>query len=235
MLSNFKEKFLNVSKNVKFLQNEKNKAEDPVNFDAGADILDHFKNEWELFHETNENNTKKASKVAESVKEIHANLTKEKNNVKVITEVLTNSNLISNINGIDKQIRQLYDLCENVEKSLITLENVIDEIDFQKMKNQHKYHLMKYKERKTENLRALELKLKDQKADELKQLEIENSKKMEERQQVFQEAFRNDLELFKSLGQIPKVELSRKQPSALLEEFQVDVDENELNQFFEEN
>ncbi|KAL3287768.1 hypothetical protein HHI36_002230, partial [Cryptolaemus montrouzieri] len=85
------------------------------------------------------------------------------------------------------------------------------------------------------NMKKLQSELEEKRKQELIQQEIENSKKLEERQKVFQEAFRSDLELFKSSGQIPKVELNRKQPSALLEEIQLDFDEKELEQFFEDN
>ncbi|KAL3287767.1 hypothetical protein HHI36_002229 [Cryptolaemus montrouzieri] len=135
MLSNIRVKFLNVSKNVKFLQNEKTKEENLVNYEAGSEILDHFKREWEILHETNECNARKAAEVADNIEKIYSKINKNKNNVGIITEILTNSNLISSIKGVGRQIGDLYDLCDKVERDLLQLEDVIDEIEFQNLKN----------------------------------------------------------------------------------------------------
>lgn len=84
--------------------------------------------------------------------------------------------------------------------------------------------------------------------------EIKEKLKLEERQKVFQEAFKDDLEVYKNLGAIPSSELFSyimllnlssyfitginilsSQPSALLEEIQLDLDNDELDDFLREN
>ncbi|CAH1977351.1 unnamed protein product [Acanthoscelides obtectus] len=69
-----------------------------------------------------------------------------------------------------------------------------------------------------------------------KVVEYEASKKliMEERQKVFQDAFKTDLELYKTSGTIPDHRQTTPN-SALLEEIQLDVDQNELSKFFDDD
>ncbi|XP_044745451.1 dysbindin protein homolog [Coccinella septempunctata] len=233
MLSNIKSKFLNVSKNVIFPTNDQNE-ENPVNFEAGSEILDYFRNEWSILHNASENNAKKANEVAKEIESVYTKIKKTENDMEYIVETLTTSNLTNNINGAHQKINDLLDLCEKVEKGLIEFEKTIDEIEFQNMKKRHTYHLKKYEERKEENFKLLQSKLEQERKEELEKAERDKAKIMEERQKVFQEAFQNDLEIFKALGQIPKLELN-KQPSALLEEIEIDYDTEELDQFFEDS
>lgn len=83
------------------------------------------------------------------------------------------------------------------------------------------------------------------------QYEQKQKKTSEERQQVFQEAFEQDLATYKSMGTIPskiilfcvfsnfigllfaEINTISSQPSALLEEIQLECDMEELSQFLE--
>ncbi|XP_045483388.1 dysbindin protein homolog [Harmonia axyridis] len=232
MLSNIKSKLLNVSKNV-FSQSDKNEK-NTINYEAGSEILDYFRNEWSSLHNASEDNAKKAAEVAEIIDTIQTRIKKTENDLETITDILTGSNLTNNINEAHVKINDLLNLCDTVEKGLIEFERTVDEIEFQDMKKRHAYHLTKYEERKEESLKLLQLKLEEERNEELAKIELERVEKMKERQKVFQEAFQNDLELFKTLGQIPRLELNQ-QSSALLEEIQIDYNMEELDQFFGES
>lgn len=147
MLSNIKYKFLNVSKNVIFSQNDK-KEERPVNFEAGSEILDYFQNEWSLIHHVSENNAKKADEMAKEIENLHIKIKRTEKNMEFIVRTLTNSNLTNSIIGAHQKINDLLNLCETIEKDLIEFERSIDENEFQNMKKRHEYHLTKYEERK---------------------------------------------------------------------------------------
>jgi hypothetical protein len=235
-LSTIRDKLLNVTKTVPLFSSNSDKGcvQCEVNLNAGSEILTHFQNEWEVLHNTNEDNAKKAAAAAATIAKITHKIDRDKQSLSVMTHLLTNSNLKLNIANCTKQIERLYGSFHEVEEGLLHLEDLIDNIQFENMKKEHRYHLKQYKLRKDESLKAVEASLKAKHENRLAEHELKKKKELEERRQVFDEAFKNDVESFKISGTIPKLDLPKKQPSALLEEIQIDYDENELDQFFED-
>ncbi|RZC39986.1 dysbindin [Asbolus verrucosus] len=236
MLSSIKDKLLNVKKTVPLFStsNDKGCVQCELNMNAGSEILTHFQNEWQTLHKTNEENAKKAQEVADTIAQVARKIDRDKESLGLMTHLLSNSNLHANIVQCTEQIEQVYDSFNEVEEGLLQLEELIDNIEFENMKKQHRYHLQQYRLRKNESLQVLEASLKEKYEKSAAEHELKKQKELQERQKVFHEAFKNDLEIFKNFGTIPKLDLP-KQPSALLEEIQVDYDEKELDQFFEDN
>ncbi|XP_060529084.1 dysbindin protein homolog [Cylas formicarius] len=236
MLSGIKEKILNVKKNVNLLGNDykytTSNEKLVSNSNAGAPILTCFQKHWEDIHNLNESNAKQAEKLATEIELISKTVRSDKQNMEIIKHNLITSKLTHNIGYCLNQIKDIHDICEKIEEKLVNLEIVIDEVDFEKMKERHRYHLNNYKERKEERLVNLKLMSEKEYHREVEQVETSKKLLLEERQKVFQEAFKNDLELYKSLGSIPKLDLPRN--GALLEEIDLDYDETELDQFFNE-
>ncbi|XP_018562640.1 dysbindin [Anoplophora glabripennis] len=236
MLSSLKEKILNVKQNVPLFNTEGKeiKEKEAINLYAGADILQHFQNQWEELHQINEDNAKKAEIVAQDITKITSNITCSKENLSLITHILSNSNLPGNIGNCLENIKSLYTLSDKIESGLIDLENLIDEIEFEKLKVQHQFHLQQYELRKEESLESFKNTLEENHTRKVAEYEAKKKSVMEERQKAFQDAFKSDLEVYKSLGTLPEIN-QRKQNGALLEEIQIDYDPSELDQFFNEN
>lgn len=230
MLSSLREKILNVSL---FTNSEEQYSKsNPVNINAGAEILTHFQNQWEELHKINEENATRAEKVANDIETVSSFVNNNKKNIAFINHILLNTNLSTNINKCLDSINDLYKGSEALEKELIHLEDLIDQAEFNKLKNRHKYHLEQYEKRKEDNFVNVKIALEAKHLKKVEQYESGKKAVMKERQQVFQDAFRSDLETYKNLGTVPKIK--QNQNGALLEEIQLDFDQNELDQFFNE-
>ncbi|CAH0546810.1 unnamed protein product [Brassicogethes aeneus] len=236
MLSSIKEKLLSVKRNVNLFNTEEKPDKNDkssINYFAGAEILSKYQEQWAAIHKLNEENATKAEDLAYEIQNISKHVKSEKEDIGLITHILTQSNLTANISNCLKQVKNLHDTCNNVEKGLIALEDLINLNDFENIKKQHAYHLKQYEVRKQESLGSFKTNLETDHQKKILKHEANKKKILEERQKVFQEAFKSDLEVYKNLGTIPKLKLPKKQ-SALLEEIQLDFDQNELDQFFGE-
>lgn len=236
MLNSLKEKLINsIKENV--LQGDPKTSRpinSEINFNAGGQILKHFQEEWCELHKNNEENAKGVHSVVDYVNKISEKIETDKKSIALIEDILTNSKLNNNIQQCTVQIKQLHFSFEQVEKNLVILENLIDQVEFNNMKKRHKYHLELFKIKKQEQLDQLKTKLENEYQEAIKAHEESSKKMLEERQKVFQEAFKSDLEVYKTLGTIPKIDLAEKHNSPLLEEIQLDYNQDELDQFFEE-
>ncbi|KAF2885236.1 hypothetical protein ILUMI_20955 [Ignelater luminosus] len=233
MLTTLKGKLLHVSK-IGLLSptNEEKPIQKPsIDLNAGAEILSHFQQEWAELHELNENNARKATTLAETINNMHDKINKDYNNIIDIIHIVNGKpSLNKSIDKCAVQLQQLHESFQNTEESLINLEQIIDKIELEKKKVDHKYQLTLYKEKKLANFEKLRTELAVKHAQSVMDQELKQKKMLEERQQAFEEAFNNDLETYKSLGTIPKIE-TKVQTSALLEEIQLDLDQQDLETF----
>ncbi|XP_056642314.1 dysbindin protein homolog [Diorhabda sublineata] len=234
MLSSLKEKILNVSlfNNGEDSQLSKKRL---INVNAGAEILAHYQNNWEELHGINEESAEKAEKLADEIEKISTFVSDNKKNLEFINNTVLYSKLSSSISKCLEDIQRLYESSENIEKKLIKLEDLIDEADFNKMKNRHVYHLEQYKMRKDESLTNLTAELKVKHLKKVEEYELSKKELLKERQQVFQDAFKNDLEIYKNSGIVPGQIQNKRRNGALLEEIQLDYDQKELDQFFNDD
>lgn len=233
MLANLREKLLNVNL---FSTTEESSTviKDKINLNAGANILQHFQNQWEELHKLNEENAKSAENTAVMIDEISQKIKTTKENVKLLTNLVSNSNLTENISSCLKAVKTLYETASNVEDGIVQLQQLIDEVEYQNLKSQHQYHLAQYKKRKEESFEKMEASAKLEHSKKIEEYEVKKKKILEERQKVFQDAFKSDLEAYKNLGTIPKNSEINKGNAAILEEIELDFDHNELDQFFNE-
>lgn len=231
MLANLREKLLHVNL---FSSTEESLTviNDKINLNAGANILQHFQKQWEELHKLNEENAKNAEDAALLIEEISQKIKTTKENVNLLTNLVSNSNLTENLSSCLKAVKTLYKTANSVEDDLIQLEQLIDEVEYQKLKSQHQYHLTQYEQRKEETFEKMEASVKLEHSKKIEEYEAKKEKILEERQKVFQDAFKSDLEIYKNLGSIPKNNEINKGNAAILEEIELDFDHNELDQFF---
>lgn len=231
MLANLREKLLNVNL---FSTSEESPIviNDKINVNSGASILEHFQKQWEELHQQNEENAKNAEEAAQVIDEISKEIKKNNDNIKLLTQLLATSGLSESISNCLNSVTHLYESAELVETDLIKLEEVIDEIEFQKMKSQHRYHLQQYEQRKEDTFQKVKATLEMEHTNRVKEYEASKQKMLKERQKVFNDAFKSDIETYKSLGTVPKNDQISNKNGAILEEIELDFDQNELDQFF---
>jgi len=238
MLTSLKGKLLNNVSKIGLLSptsDEESVGSPSVALNTGAAILSHFQQEWAELHELNEDNAKNAAVLAETISSMHGKINKNYNNIVEITQILSAPpTLNKSVEHCLSQIRNLQQSFENTERNLLDLEDAIETLELQKRKVDHKYQLALYKEKRLANFEKSRTDLAAKHAQNLVEQELKQKKMLEERQQAFEEAFNNDLETYKSLGTIPKIE-TNVQASALLEEIQLDLDQQDLETFLNAN
>lgn len=153
MFTGIKDKLLNVKKNVSLFvtddnANAKSKAKAEFDPRTGASILQHHQDQWEQIHDLNEENARAAEGAAAEIDAISKKISASKTNIDLITHVLTGSNLTTNITQCLNQVKELYNLCESVEGKLADLENLLEDVEFDRMIKLHREHLDNYKTRK---------------------------------------------------------------------------------------
>ncbi|GJQ76293.1 hypothetical protein Trydic_g2021 [Trypoxylus dichotomus] len=203
--------------------------------DIGADILTHFQQSWVDIHSLTEENAKNATILADEINSMHIKITNSYRNLAQIVHLLTVGPCLKNhIDNSIVQVMNIHASFEKVEQSLTTLEDLIEKIELEQRKIDHRHQFALYKEKKLVNLEKARTKLASKHAQDVVQHELKQKKVLEERQQVFQEAFQKDIETYKSLGEIPKIEIDNSHQSALLENVQIDFDKKELDTFLED-
>ncbi|KAK5647319.1 hypothetical protein RI129_002211 [Pyrocoelia pectoralis] len=234
MLTSLKGKLLNVGK-IGLLS--PTSEEEPIkspskNLSAGTDILTHYQEQWAELHSLNEDNANNAAILAEKINTLHTKTSIDYTNIVEITQLLNATPTINkSIEMCCQQIKNLHKSFESVEKGVLDLEDLIERIELERRKVEHKYQLALYKEKKMAHFEKVRMEMATKHTQIVADHESKQKRFLEERQQVFQDAFNDDLRTFKSLGSIPKIETNNQSGSALLEEIQLDLDQQDLESF----
>lgn len=145
MLSNIKNKLVSATKNVGLLKDEEKQENANSNLieinTAGAKILSNFQQQWAEIHELNEQNSSAVQSVATQISNLHLVVCKTALNIAEINKILSSSKSFKSIaDNCVSQLKQLQNSAENVEKSLILLEDLTDRVELEKMKNKYLEH-----------------------------------------------------------------------------------------------
>ncbi|XP_022907925.2 dysbindin protein homolog isoform X1 [Onthophagus taurus] len=205
-----------------------------VNPNIGAEILSHYQQEWAEIHKQSEENASAANHVADEIERVYSKVLKDHENLqKTMSFLSATGSLKLQIDHCLIQIDGLYNDFDRAEKSLMSLDDLIDKVELEHKKIDHRHQLALYKEKKLVNLENARSNLASKHAQNVIEHELKQRQLLKERQQVFQEAFKRDLETYKSLGTIPKIEVTNNQASAL-EDIQLEVDKEALDQFLDD-
>lgn len=143
---------LNVSRNVNSSSNVPDTTSCP-NINAGGSVLNHFQVKWSELHQLNEANAKKANDLAQIIVDVHTRIQKDNHNVSQIIQLLAGApNLNDSVANCVKQITLLKETSENVEKSLINLEDLIETLELEKKKKRQRSQFVAYEQNKTGKL-----------------------------------------------------------------------------------
>ncbi|KAH0952339.1 hypothetical protein HN011_006607 [Eciton burchellii] len=203
-----------------------------VNYNAGADVLHHFQLQWNELHKFAEENAEKAQKADILISFIYEKLQHEWNNVTCLNNTLAYIPKINNaIQNLMDQIGNLQEMFEEVEGALYRLEDLNEVLDLQSRQLDHRFQLAMYKEKKLLELNNFKAKLANDHIQRVSQHELNQQKKLKERRETFEEAFKEDLEEYKATGSISKLPVSSQGPS--LDEIVLDIDSKMFDEFLE--
>lgn len=120
-----------------------------VNPNAGSELLTHYQQQWSEIHQQNEENAASIARIAAQICEMNSKTTRDHGNVAQLMHLLTVPNNIKvSVETCVGQLRELHDTFGAVEKELIALEDVVEDLELERKKSEHKLQLTLYKEKK---------------------------------------------------------------------------------------
>ncbi|KAL9906061.1 dysbindin protein homolog isoform X2 [Glossina fuscipes] len=201
-----------------------------VNASAGCKILSKYEHDWQMLHQNNEENSKKAAELAEQIDNIEQKMS---NHQIIIADLLTSlaglPNLTEKLKSCQHTLVEVQELHKLVERDFEKLEDLCEECDFQEFRWQKHVELAKYKQKKMEDLELFRQKLVLEQEQRIHNHEMKLQQIQKERQAVFEDAFQYDLLEYKRTGQVPNKDLNS---AVTLEE--IVLDDNETKDALEE-
>ncbi|KOC68165.1 Dysbindin-A [Habropoda laboriosa] len=174
-----------------------------VNYNAGADILHRFQLQWNELHELAEENTEKAQEADKLIGTIYEKLEQEWKNVTCLNTTLAYIPKINNaIQDLMDQIGTLQEMFEEVESAIYRLEDLNEMLELQSRQLDHRFQLALYKEKKLAELNIIKAKLANEHIDRVSKYELKQQKIMKERQETFEEVFKEEIKEYKETGSI---------------------------------
>ncbi|XP_063237312.1 dysbindin [Bacillus rossius redtenbacheri] len=212
-------------------------AGDPsVNYNAGAELLHHYQTEWSQLHQQAEENAKEAEIVDALIGRLHQGFEKQWKDVGRLSLCLAAvPQTLNSVQQLMEQLGTLQELFEDVESALVSLEDVIETQDLQEKQLEHRFQFALYKVKKLDELDSLRVAMAKEHSEKVIQHELKQQQVLKERQEIFEEAFIQDVEEFKTSGSVPsKVETKGAGAPPSLEEVVLDPDLAELDDFLGE-
>lgn len=208
-----------------------------VNLNAGFKLLTWNQNVWSKCHKLNEENAKLAEKVASQIEDLELRSSRNKNSAKEfesICDILPQ--LEESISTVEGDLISLRQNVLNVEKVLDELKMKKELENFIQFKVDQKVRLSRYKDSKLAEFESLKCRLAADHAKKIANYEKLELLKLKEKQLVYQAAFEEDLNFYKTHGMVTSKK--DKQPKVKsLEEVEVEPDEEDkraLDQFLDD-
>ncbi|ODM91107.1 Dysbindin protein [Orchesella cincta] len=121
---------------------------------------------------------------------------------------------------------------EETEGALLMLEDMVETQELREKQLDHRFQLALYQEKRASELQDLKERLTEEHLRKIAEYDKQRESHLKERQAVFQEAFEEDLQRFKSQGALPRSKTSGTDKSTpSLEEIVLDEDSVDLESF----
>lgn len=226
---NFSSRILNVA------EGSLSKKPDMKHADAGGNMLHKVLNQWNELHTQSEENAQKAQVADEKINSIckHTNLQLSQM-VQLCFSLNQLPKLVDRTRAVIQQTENLESQFKDLENSLSYLEEIIHLQKVQEKQLESRFKLAMHKESKLKQLESLRGSMERNYNEKVKNIEERKAILSKERQKTFEEAFKQDLELYKQSGNLNIITTNKVNTSdhlvSCLEEVELDVDDSELNQ-----
>lgn len=198
-----------------------------VNIYAGADVIEYFQHRWiEIQNETKQN-VSKAKTASQHIDQMYCHLENFKkiyNNFESEFDKFA-SEICDSMLEIEHELESSLSLLNKLDEAIICLNKEMIDCDYQQRKYESKQKMDELVIRKAEDLVLYEAQLSSK-------YERQEVAILKERQLVFQQAFEEELCLYKEKGLI--LESNKPKESAdgtRLEDISLDIDQNEAIEF----
>ncbi|GIY13107.1 uncharacterized protein CDAR_420701 [Caerostris darwini] len=202
---------------------------------AGANLLHYYQQQWEVLHENDATNAKKAEEVDTLISNLHTYCVDHLSIIKQLNiQLAALPQLQTGIMDLMGKIGELEGLFEEVEDALINLEDVIETQELQERQLDHRFQLAMYKEKKLADFEDMKAKLGEEHACRVLEYEKKQGEILKERQNTFQEVFEEELQQYKKHGikELRKrVSSTSSAQSVSLEDIEIEDDASALDEF----
>ncbi|XP_071447147.1 dysbindin protein homolog [Hetaerina americana] len=192
--------------NVNDAPRRSSKANNSVNYNAGADALNKYQSNWSELHQLTEDNSKKAEGIDSTIKSLHESFEKQWVAVgHICASISTVPQLLSGVQELMEQIGTLQSLFAEVEGSLLKLEDMIETQELQEKQLDHRFQLAMFKEKKLGEIEQVKEELVRNHAEKVRVYEQRRQQMLRERQEAFGKVFEEEMLQYKMSGKIPKL------------------------------
>lgn len=185
-------------------------------FSAGLEILNRYEESWYLLHRRTKDCAQAGEKIDGDIVMLSAHWEKRRSALTQLLEQLRNlPSFITELDAITASIAHLEGDFEEMESRMVYLETLCCQCEQEAVKHQHLDQLEGYKKKKRKEVEALEVELNCEHAQKVAQMEQAMQQKLRARQKVYEEAFHQDMEQYRSTGLLVHRQPTGADPSVL--------------------
>lgn len=176
-------------------------------FSTGLEILNRYEERWFLLHKRTNDCAEAAEAVDGDIVMLSAHWEKRRTAlIQLLEQLKSLPAFTTELDAITANIAHLEGDFEEMESRLVYLETLCSHCEQQTVKQHHINHLEVYKKQKRKEMESLEVELNSEHAHKVAELEQAMQQKLRERQKVYEEAFIQDMEQYRSTGYLQHTE-----------------------------
>ncbi|KAH8315627.1 hypothetical protein KR059_006724 [Drosophila kikkawai] len=180
-----------------------------LNVAAGCSLLAKYEDDWQQIHVANEENAEQAAAIAAQIAGVQQKASNQRRVVSELNASLAGiPTLVAQLQASTKVLQSLEDMGKQLEVELEKLEDLCEECELQEFMLEQQFQLSRHKQKKLNELEQYRQKVASQHQSKIQDQEQQLLKLQKERQAVFDDAFRNDMEEYKQHGQLTKIQTS---------------------------
>ncbi|XP_034029829.1 dysbindin-A-like isoform X2 [Thalassophryne amazonica] len=172
-------------------------------FSAGLEILSRYEDSWFLLHKRTKDCAQAAEAVEGDMVMLSAHCEKRRAAVTQLQDLLYGlPAFMTELDAVTTLIAHLEGDFEEMASRLEYLETLCCHCEQQTLKQHHNNQLQLYKNKKRKEIEALQVELDCEHAQKQAELEQAMQQKLKERQKIYEEAFHQDMEQYRSTGHV---------------------------------
>lgn len=177
-----------------------------LNVAAGCNLLSKYEDSWQQIHIANEQNAESAAAVAFQITAVLQSANEKRKTINELNSCLSAlPALVVKLQDCTEVIGSLEQLGWELEQELEKLENLCEECELQEFVLEQQFQLSKHKQKKLNELEQYRQQIAQQYQQKIQTREEQLRQLQKERQAVFDNEFRGDLEEYKQSGQLPSM------------------------------
>ncbi|XP_001353484.2 dysbindin protein homolog [Drosophila pseudoobscura] len=207
-----------------------------LNVAAGCSLLAKYEDDWQQIHVANEENAERAAAVATQITAVQERASGQRKTISDLSGSLAGiPTLITKLQASIETLHALEDMGKQLEIELEKLEDLCEECELQEFMLEKQFELSRHKQKKLNELEKYRHHIASRHQAKIQDHEQQLRKLQRERQAVFDDAFRGDMEEYKQHGQLTKIQAAQATSNKLaLEEVVLEANEVETKDALEQ-